>query len=48
MGTGNGAVKEALAMLGRPAGPNRGPIAPLSEEKRQKLRAILDKAGVKD
>jgi len=48
LGTGNGAVKEAMAMVGRPAGPNRGPIAPLSDEKRQKLRAILDKAGVKD
>ena len=30
LGTGNGAVKEAMALLGRPAGPNRAPIAPLS------------------
>ena len=36
-----------MALLGRPAGPNRSPIAPLSEEKRQKLRAMLDKAGLK-
>lgn len=48
LGTGNGAVKEAMAMVGRSAGPNRGPIFALSDEKRQKLRAILDKAGVKD
>ena len=48
LGTGNGAVKEAMALLGRPAGPNRSPIAPLSDEKKQKLRQILDKAGVKE
>jgi 4-hydroxy-tetrahydrodipicolinate synthase len=46
LGTGNGAVKEAMALLGRPAGPNRAPIAPLSAEKRQKLKHILTKAGV--
>lgn len=47
LGTGNGAVKEAMALLGRPAGPNRMPITPLSDEKRTKLKAILDSAGVK-
>ena len=41
LGTGNGAVKEALTLLGRDAGPNRRPIAPLSEEKKAKLRAVL-------
>ncbi len=46
LGTGNGAIKEAMALLGRPAGPNRDPIAPMGEEKRAKLRAILEKAGV--
>jgi 4-hydroxy-tetrahydrodipicolinate synthase len=46
LGTGNGAVKEAMALLGRPAGPNRSPIAALSAEKRQKLKDILAKAGV--
>lgn len=46
LGTGNGAVKEAMALLGRPAGPNRSPVGPLSEEKKQKLRAILEKAGL--
>lgn len=47
LGTGNGAVKEAMALLGRPAGPNRMPIAPLTDEKRTKLKAILDAAGVR-
>ena len=46
LGTGNGAVKEAMALLGRPVGPNRSPIGPLSAEKRQKLKEILTKAGV--
>jgi 4-hydroxy-tetrahydrodipicolinate synthase len=46
LGTGNGAVKEAMALLGRPAGPNRAPIAQLSAEKRQKLKDILTRAGV--
>ena len=46
LGTGNGAVKEAMVLLGRPAGPNRLPIAPLSAEKREKLKAVLTKAGL--
>jgi 4-hydroxy-tetrahydrodipicolinate synthase len=46
LGTGNGVVKEAMAVLGRPAGPSRGPIAPLNAEKRAKLKEILTKAGV--
>lgn len=46
LGTGNSAVKEAMALLGRPAGPSRDPIAPFSGEKKAKLKAILDKAGV--
>jgi 4-hydroxy-tetrahydrodipicolinate synthase len=45
LGTGNGAVKEAMALLGRPAGPNRMPISPLSDEKRAKLKGILDAAA---
>lgn len=48
LGTGNGAIKEGMALLGRPAGPNRAPIAPLSAEKREKLRAILQAAGVNE
>ena len=46
LGTGNGAIKEAMALLGRPGGPNRAPIGALSAEKRQKLKEILSKAGV--
>ncbi len=46
LGTGNGAVKEAMALLGRPAGPNRFPISPLSDDNRQKLRGILTAAGL--
>jgi 4-hydroxy-tetrahydrodipicolinate synthase len=45
LSTGNGAVKEAMALLGRPAGPSRSPISPLSAEKRQKLQDILTRAG---
>src|SRR5262245_30520325 len=48
MGTGNSAVKEAMAVLGRPAGPSRSPIAPFAEDKKAKLRAILEKAGVRE
>lgn len=46
LGTGNGAVKEALTLLGRSCGPNRLPIGPLNDEKRAKLKAILEKAGL--
>jgi 4-hydroxy-tetrahydrodipicolinate synthase len=46
LSTGNGAIKEAMALLGRPAGPNRSPIRPLTPEKREALRAILEKAGL--
>jgi 4-hydroxy-tetrahydrodipicolinate synthase len=46
LATGNGAIKEALTILGRPCGPNRSPIAPLSEEKKVKLKSILEKAGL--
>ena len=46
LSTGNGAVKEAMALLGRNAGPNRAPIAPLSPEKREKLRGILLQVGL--
>ncbi|HEY2910967.1 MAG TPA: dihydrodipicolinate synthase family protein, partial [Gemmataceae bacterium] len=48
LGTGNSAVKEAMALLGRSAGPSRSPIAPFSDEKRTKLRGILKDADVKE
>ena len=46
LGTGNGAIKEAMALLGRPAGPNRFPVGPLSADKRATLRAVLEAAGL--
>jgi 4-hydroxy-tetrahydrodipicolinate synthase len=46
LGTGNGAVKEALILLGRPCGPNRQPISPLGDDKKAKLMGILEKAGL--
>jgi 4-hydroxy-tetrahydrodipicolinate synthase len=46
LGTPPGVVKAALAVLGRSVGPSRSPIAPLSQEKQQKLRAALEQAGL--
>jgi 4-hydroxy-tetrahydrodipicolinate synthase len=46
LGTGNGAVKEALMLLDRSCGPNRLPIGPLAEDKKLKLMGILEKAGL--
>ncbi len=39
-------VKEAVNMIGLPAGPARRPIQPLSPEKRQELREVLSDAGL--
>ncbi|HEY1187024.1 MAG TPA: 4-hydroxy-tetrahydrodipicolinate synthase [Gemmata sp.] len=46
LGTGNSAVKEAMALLGRSAGPMRAPILPFGAAQKEKLRAILEKAGL--
>ena len=46
IGTAPGVVKQAMALCGRPAGPSRSPIAPLSPEKRQQLAQILGEAGL--
>jgi 4-hydroxy-tetrahydrodipicolinate synthase len=46
LGTPPGVVKAALAVLGRPVGPSRSPIAPLSPEKQQKMRTALEQAGL--
>jgi 4-hydroxy-tetrahydrodipicolinate synthase len=46
LGTGNSAVKEAMALLGRSAGPMRAPVAPFGDAQKAKLRAILEKAGL--
>lgn len=39
-------VKEAVNMIGLPAGPARRPIQPLSPERRQELRKVLSDAGL--
>ncbi len=46
LGTAPGGVKAALALLGMSIGPSRSPIAPLSPEKQQKMRAALQQAGM--
>ena len=37
-------VKEAVRMLGRPAGPVRGPIVEVSEEEKEEIRIALEEA----
>lgn len=44
IGTAPGVVKQAMAMIGWDVGPSRSPIAPLSAEKRAKLKEILTQA----
>jgi dihydrodipicolinate synthase/N-acetylneuraminate lyase len=39
-------VKQAMALTGWDVGPSRSPIAPLSAEKRAKLKEILVGAGL--
>ena len=46
LGTGNSAVKEAMALLGRSAGPMRAPVLPFGDTQKAKLRAILTTAGL--
>lgn len=46
LGTGNSAVKEAMALLGRSAGPMRSPVMPFGTAQKDKLKAILEKAGL--
>jgi 4-hydroxy-tetrahydrodipicolinate synthase len=46
LGTFPVVVKEAMEMIGQPAGPARRPVGPMSEEARERLRQILDEAGV--
>src|SRR6476659_671975 len=45
MGTAPGVVKQAMALAGWDVGPSRSPIAPLSAEKRARLKEILVGAG---
>jgi 4-hydroxy-tetrahydrodipicolinate synthase len=46
LGTGNGAVKEALELMNQSCGPNRAPIGSIGDVKRAKLRDILQTAGL--
>jgi 4-hydroxy-tetrahydrodipicolinate synthase len=39
-------VKEAMNLMGLPAGPTRKPIQPLSDEQRAELRAFLESVGI--
>lgn len=41
LGTGNAAIKEAMTLIGRPAGPNRRPISPLGSDALEKLRTAI-------
>jgi len=46
LGTAPGGVKAALALLGMSIGPSRAPVAPLPQDKEQKMRAALAQAGL--
>jgi 4-hydroxy-tetrahydrodipicolinate synthase len=46
LGTAPGGVKAALDLLGTSLGPSRAPIAPLSLEKQEKMRAALQLTGL--
>jgi 4-hydroxy-tetrahydrodipicolinate synthase len=47
LGTAPGGVKAALDLLGTSLGPSRSPIAPLSAEKREKMRLALEQASLR-
>src|SRR5579871_5781834 len=46
LGTAPGAVKAALTVMGMSIGPSRAPVGPLTPEKQQKMRAVLEQAGL--
>ncbi len=46
LGTSNGAVKEALTLMGQPCGPNRRPVGPLPPDKLAALKHVLTAAGL--
>ena len=46
LGTAPGGVKAALALMGMSIGPSRSPVAPLTPDKQQKMRAALEAAGL--
>jgi 4-hydroxy-tetrahydrodipicolinate synthase len=45
LGTAPGGVKAALSLMGLSIGPSRAPVAPLSPDKQQKMRAVLEAGG---
>jgi 4-hydroxy-tetrahydrodipicolinate synthase len=45
-GTAPGAVKAALSLLGMPIGPCRSPVGSPAPERLQKMREVLDQAGL--
>jgi 4-hydroxy-tetrahydrodipicolinate synthase len=45
LGTFPVVVKEAMHLIGLPAGPARGPVGPLSDQARAQLREVLREAG---
>jgi 4-hydroxy-tetrahydrodipicolinate synthase len=47
LGTAPGGVKAGLDLLGMSIGPSRSPIAPLSAERREKMRLALEQAGLR-
>jgi 4-hydroxy-tetrahydrodipicolinate synthase len=46
LGTAPGGVKAALEVLGLSIGPSRAPVGPLPPEKMQKMKAVLQSAGL--
>lgn len=46
LGTAPGGVKAALQVLGKPIGPCRSPVAPLTPDKMDKMRAALKAGGL--
>lgn len=46
LGTFPVVVKEAMRMIGQPAGPARDPVGPMSDQARAELSAVLKGAGV--
>jgi 4-hydroxy-tetrahydrodipicolinate synthase len=45
LGTFPAVIKEAMQMIGLPAGPTRQPVGPLTDEARTRLRDILEQLG---
>jgi len=46
LGTFPVVVKEAMSLLGRPAGPARSPVSSLPEERKTKLKLLLEELGL--